>query len=322
MRWAGLATVDAVALGVFTADRGVLAAAVLAAAVLPVDVLAVDVLAAPLGLAVLAVAAFAAGAFLAVLSAVLSVAFGAALAVVLAVRAVDFGAALAVVFGAVFGAALAGAAFVPAVLVLEPRVLAVAVVAAAERLAAAVLAATFRAGRAGATSVTSATLARVPLPVAARYSSTMCDGMRPRSASWWPCSLAHSRIAGPSLAAARPPEAAPRLTRPPVRRAAAMKPARPSRSLLAFDSFRSIWYVTRSREKVTVATPSLGKPSRSSTSRTRTLRAMVSHSLKHASEGYRKVSWLGLSGGNETSIAAECGKVSIQVSAEPSVSVR
>ena len=104
--------------------------------------------------------------------------------------------------------------------------------------------------------------------------------MRPRTATWWPCSRAHSRIeaflARFECGGCEPLPPLERRRRPPpvpLRRAALTKGARASRSLAAFSSDSSTSYTRRSRPKVTVSEAS--DPSRSSTSLTRTVRATV-----------------------------------------------
>ena len=104
--------------------------------------------------------------------------------------------------------------------------------------------------------------------------------MRPRTATSWPCSRAHSRIeaflARFECGGCEPLPPLERRRRPPpvpLRRAALTKGARASRSLPAFSSDSSTSYTRRSRPKVTVSEAS--DPSRSSTSLTRTVRATV-----------------------------------------------
>jgi hypothetical protein len=104
--------------------------------------------------------------------------------------------------------------------------------------------------------------------------------MRPRTATSWPCSRAHSRIeaflARFECGGCEPLPPLERRRRPPpvpLRRATLTKGARAARSLAAFSSDSSTSYTRRSRPKVTVSEAS--DPSRSSTSLTRTVRATV-----------------------------------------------
>jgi hypothetical protein len=117
-------------------------------------------------------------------------------------------------------------------------------------------------------------------PTSCLYASNTEAGMRPRTATWWPCSRAHSRIeaflARFECGGCEPLPPLERRRRPPpvpLRRPALTKGARASRSLPAFSSDSSTSYTRRSRPKVTVSEAS--DPSRSSTSLTRTVRAMV-----------------------------------------------